>query len=281
MNEAKIHLPQARNLFREADPRLLHGWRSLDYELERPLSDVQIDTKFDFRTEIGPGRDPDACSPTLRRYHKLLWSKALPDGRDFTLSDASWSQYLYHSSDLGEFRMTSDTIAATYTLRQNRAVRRILADFPEEDHAAFRAKAFTIAGFLIFPANTPGRTGRTINQDRGCDPLISDRIDLTLECIRRHYLGEPSPLASTLSRYADFFTLFGGFSDYVDFFLLNDLVGEDASTVRFFLPLNFDGSGLPADADAYRAYRERVLEFLDARSRRIEAFAKAVQPKGQ
>jgi hypothetical protein len=35
-------------------------------QLEQPLSDVQIDTTFDFRTEIGPGRDPDACSPTLR-----------------------------------------------------------------------------------------------------------------------------------------------------------------------------------------------------------------------
>ena len=248
---------------------------------ERPRSNMQIDTTFDFRTEIGPGRDPDACSPTLRRYHKLLWSKALPDGRDFTLSNASWSQYLHHRSDLGEFRMTSDTIAATYTLRQNPAVRRILAAFPEEDHAAFRAKSYTIAGFLIFPANTPGRTGRTINQDRGCDPRISDRIDLTLECIRRHYLGQPSPLTSTLARYADFFDLFGGFADYVEFFLLNDLVSQDASMVRFFLPLNFDASGLPADADAYRAYRERMLAFLDARSRRIEAFAKTAKSKGQ
>ena len=70
---------------------------------------MQINTAFDFRTEIGPGRDPDAYSPTLRRYHKLLWSKTFPDGRDFTLSDASWSRYLHHRSDLGEFRMTSDT----------------------------------------------------------------------------------------------------------------------------------------------------------------------------
>jgi hypothetical protein len=156
--------------------------------------------------------------------------------------------------------MTSDTIAATYTLRQNPAV----GEFSPPSgrgSAAFRAKAYTIAGFLIFPANTPGRSGRTINQDRGCDPRISDRIDLTLECIRRHYLGQPSPLASTLLRYADFFTLFGDFSGYVDFFLLNDLVNQDASAVRFFLPLNFDASGLPADADAYRAYREACWRF--------------------
>lgn len=245
------------------------------------MSDGQIDTNFDFRTEIGPGRDPDACSPTLRRYHKLLWSKTLPDGRDFILSDASWSQYLYHKSDLGEFRMTSDGIAATYTLRKNPTVRKLLESFSDDEHEAFRRRASTIAGFLIFPANTAGKKGRTINQDRGCDLRISDRIDLTLECIRRHYLGQPSPLASTLARYADFFALFGNFSDYVEFFLLNDLVSENASTVRFFLPLNFDASGLPADADAYRAYRERLLAFLDARNRRIGAYAAAVLSRDQ
>ena len=234
---------------------------------------MQIDTSFDFRTEIGPGRDPDACSPTLRRYHKLLWSKALPNGGHFTLSDASWGQYLYHRSDLGEFRMTSDGIAATFTLRKNPEVRKILAHFADDEHQAFRTKASTIAGFLIFPANTPGKQGRTINQDRGCNLRINDRIDLTLECIRRHYLGQPSPLALTLARYADFFALFGVFSDYVDFFLLNDLVCQNASEVKFFLPLNFDASALPPDANAYRSYRERMLEFLEARSRRIEAWA--------
>jgi hypothetical protein len=38
---------------------------------------------------------------------------------------------------------------------------------------------------------------------------------LTLECIRRHYLDEPSPLSDTLARYADFFGLFGDFAGYV------------------------------------------------------------------
>ena len=35
------------------------------------------------------GKDPDVCSPTLRQYHKLLWSKALPGGRPFDLDDTS------------------------------------------------------------------------------------------------------------------------------------------------------------------------------------------------
>lgn len=37
-----------------------------------------IDTAFDFRTDTAPGKDPDSHSPTLRRYHQLLWSK--PEG---------------------------------------------------------------------------------------------------------------------------------------------------------------------------------------------------------
>jgi integrase len=39
-----------------------------------------IDTTFDFRSDTPPGLDPDTYSPTLRRYHRLLWSKPLPSG---------------------------------------------------------------------------------------------------------------------------------------------------------------------------------------------------------
>ena len=52
---------------------------------------------------------------------------------------------------------------------------------------------------------------------------IKDRFDLTVECIRRHYCGKPSPLNDTLARYADFFGLFGGFQGYVEHFLLPGL----------------------------------------------------------
>ena len=57
-----------------------------------------------------------------------------------------------------------------------------------------------------------------------------------MECIRRQYLGETSPLAEVLSRYGDFFALFEDFEGYVDFFLLQDLVSDGLSSVRFFMP---------------------------------------------
>jgi hypothetical protein len=38
-----------------------------------------IDTSFDFRVDAR-GKDPDSHSPTLRKYHKRLWSRTLPGG---------------------------------------------------------------------------------------------------------------------------------------------------------------------------------------------------------
>ena len=99
----------------------------------------------------------------------------------------------------------------------------------------------------------------TINGARGFHPRIKDRFDLTLECIRRHYLDEPSPLSDTLARYADFFGLFGDFAGYVDFFHLQDLVNEVTSTVKFFMPFeDFTASPLPGTLDVYGyVYRHR------------------------
>jgi len=99
--------------------------------------------------------------------------------------------------------------------------------FPEEENEAFRTIGYTIGGMMIFPANrVDGK--HTINVMRGFTRQIADRFDLTLECIRRHYLGQSSPLGETLLRYRDFFSLFDDFSGYVDFFALQDLLAEDA-----------------------------------------------------
>ena len=35
-------------------------------------SATHIDVTFDFRRDTPEGGDPDALSPTLRRYHRLL-----------------------------------------------------------------------------------------------------------------------------------------------------------------------------------------------------------------
>src|SRR5215831_8719262 len=75
-----------------------------------------IDITFDFRSDTRPGLDPDTHSLTLRTYHQLLWSKALPSGAQFALDvGASPPYYLRHRSELGGFRLSSDTVVPTYS----------------------------------------------------------------------------------------------------------------------------------------------------------------------
>jgi hypothetical protein len=228
---------------------------------------MRIDTSFDFRADAA-GRDPDAYSPTLRRYHRRLWSKPLPCGRPFHLNDNVPGAYLHHRSELGEFFLSSDSVIPTFTRWVS--LRHIVGLFPEEENEAFRSIGYTIGGMMVFPGNRiDGK--QTINGARGFNRKIADRFDLTLECIRRHYLGEDSPLAETLSRYRAFFALFRDFSGYVDFFVLQDLVTRDCASVNFFMPFDdFKTPSAPKDVDAYASYRARSIAFVKARNRRID-----------
>ena len=226
-----------------------------------------IDITFDFRSDTSPGKDPDTHSPTLRRYHRRLWSKPLPSGARFELDDTNPRIYLHHRSELGEFFLSSDAVIPSF--RKERRLSPIFEQLPTEELADFRRAGYTIGGMMIFPGNkVDGKM--TINAQRGCHPRIKDRFDLTVECIRRYYRGEWSPLDNTLERYADFFALFGDFRGYVEFFLLQDLVTEDCSEVKLFLPLNdFMPWPVPASVDEYAAYQLRALDFINARNSRI------------
>ena len=128
---------------------------------------------------------------------------------------------------------------------------------------------YTIGGMMIFPAKRISGK-QTINGARGLTRSIADRIDLTLECIRRHYLGQASPLDRTLTRYTDFFELFDNIRGYVDFFLLQDLMSDDYLSVKFFMPFdNFKPPSVPQDIDTYREFRRRSIDFIKARNQRI------------
>lgn len=227
---------------------------------------MAIDIAFDFRTDA-KGRDPDSHSRTLRLYHQLLWSKPLPCGASFNLSATTPGAYLHHRSSLGEFWLASDSVIPTFTRWS--ALKPITEQCLEQENEAFRTVAYTIGAMMVFPGNRiDGKP--TLNGDRGFNRRISDRFDLTLECIRRYYLNEESPLAATLSRYADFFSLFGNFHGYVGFFLLEDLVTNGFS-VKFFMPFDdFRPPSVPKDLNTYKEYRRRSIDFIDARNARIK-----------
>ena len=230
-----------------------------------------IDISFDVRSDTPPGKDPDYYSPTLRRYHQLLWSKPLPGGGGFDLTTTTRGIYLHHHSELGEFGLSSDTIIHSYSRWPK--LRHIIEQIPSEETEEFIRLGSTIGAKVVFPGfQVDGKM--TINQHRGCHPSIRDRFDLTLECIRRHYANEPSPLSATLSRYGEFFALFRDFEGYVDFFLLQDLVDAQAS-IRWWMPFDdFVGSPVPEDLETYVEYRAAAMEFVEARNRRIAAWAR-------
>lgn len=226
-----------------------------------------IDITFDFRMDTPPGKDPDALSPTLRRYHKVLWSKPLPSGVAFELDDTTPHYYLQHRSEVGEFFLSSDAVIPTFSREPH--LSHIINQIPIEEREAFSGISYTIGGMMVFPGNRVDRK-MTINGARGFHPRIKDRFDLTVECIRRHYRNEFSPLSDTLARYADFFRLFGDFWGYVEFFLLQDLVTEDCSAVRFLTPFDdFKTSPLPESMDAYIVYRQLAVDFIKERNQRI------------
>lgn len=228
-----------------------------------------IDTAFDVRWDAR-GKDPDAHSPTLRRYHQALWSKRLPGGSMFDLDDR-----LHHASELGEFWLSSDAITNTYSRWTRPAwLRAVVEQVPEGDVRAFYDLGCTIGAYLVFPfpKQVDGVWRRSINQERGTNHEIRDRFDLTLECIRRHYLGEWSPL-KTLALHSDFFSLFGSFRGYVDHFLLNDLA-DDTGTIQFYLPFDsFGRDALPASVAEYGEIMRRSMGFVRARNQRIAEYA--------
>ncbi|MBF0233625.1 MAG: hypothetical protein HQK65_11380, partial [Desulfamplus sp.] len=191
-----------------------------------------VDTNFDFRNDTPINKDPDIYNNTLKIYHKMLWSKLLPGGSEFTLEE---KKYLYHKSQLGEFYLGSDAI--THSYKNAKSLSTIVGKIPDVAEILFN-QGCKIAAYTIFPSKKINGK-MTINQARGVNPKIKDRFDLTLECIRLFYEGEPNPLTDVFNRYDNFFSLFENFKGYVEFFLFQDLVGKDFSSIKFHLP--FDG----------------------------------------
>jgi hypothetical protein len=231
---------------------------------------LPIDVSFNFYSDSG-GKDPDSHSPTLKKYHKLLWSKPLPSGKIFTLTDTDSSSYLTYSSAQNEISLSSDSISNSY--RDKKALSSITSELSKEVEE-FRNIGSTIGGYILFPGKKiDGKM--TINGARGFNQKIADRFDLTLECIRLHYLGKTNSLQEVLDQNSSFFKLFESFAGYVDFFLLQDLVSPNYESINFFTPIKqiFESSPLPATQAEYQQYMKRSTSFTAKRNERIKAWS--------
>jgi hypothetical protein len=228
-----------------------------------------VNIEYDFRADSNGG-DVDKYSATLRKYHKILWSKPLPNGNYFSLDDSKDDVYLCYKTESQEYFLSSDSIVHTY-YRWKRT-ENIIKQIPENEINDFLNIAYTIGGYIIFPSNKVNNLS-TINMERGTNQKIDDRFDLTLECIRRYYDGEKSPLAETLERYDNFFKLFIDFKSYCDFFLLQDLTLENYKKIKFFLPFDeFQVGQYPKNIEDYYKYKINSIEFNKNRNKRIKEY---------
>ena len=226
--------------------------------------DTSTDINYDFRKDAN-GKDPDQHSPNLRKYHKFLWRKPLSNGDIFALDDSIPGIYLRHTSNLGNFDMSSDSVIPTFS--KWKRMEHIVKELPRNGIEQFVHDAYCIGGMMIFPNNkVHGKP--TMNGERGFSRIIGDRMDLTLECIKRYYMGDHSPMNGTISRYEDFLKLFNNFRGYVQFFLLDDMVNIDYYNVKFFNAFNsFITDPYPKEVNEYSAYIENTTSYIKVRSR--------------
>jgi len=121
--------------------------------------------------------------------------------------------------------------------------------------------AGTIAGELFFPCREIDKK-KTINVCRGSIFGLKDMVYPLLESIRRYYDKETEyyPLKDDIKRYAYFFDRFGSFGEYIEYNLLQDYE---------LLPKRF-----PRNEKELVDFWKGSIEFLEARLRRIEEYAK-------
>ena len=233
-----------------------------------------VDFTFNYKKDDGVGdRDPDKYSLQMKKDHCELWSKQLPVANYGKLElTPQWDRIIAYVNG-AYFDFGCDSITNCYCnrdstaeLRKDKEVVALIEQYKEAD--------YVIGSSLIFPLHRDdGKVRWTINQARGCLRKISDRIDLTLECIRVFYLDKNqwTPLRSCFINYSRFFDWFGDFENYVKFFFLDDLVSKDYKTVVGFTDaLDFEHAMPTSSIEEYKEYIRRNIEFIKKRNKRIK-----------
>ena len=212
--------------------------------------------------------DPDRYSKKLKEAHSILWSKALPNGEKLELFVKN--NRIYSKGEYS-FDFAPDSITNSY---KNRTSLKIILNNSKKLEE-YNELDYTIGSSIIFPIKDDnGKSNRTINQERGCNRLISDRFDYTLECIRLFYADNSiyTPLRDCFLRYERFFNLFVDFEGYVKFFFLDDLVDKEYKKVISFTgDIDFNNP-IPYTLEEYDYYLMNNIEFIKKRNRRIKEY---------
>lgn len=232
------------------------------------------------------GVDPDSQSKKLHEFHKALWSKKLPCGKNWDLISKRGKGYYFTWNDgVADRNYSSDSLLNSFRWRGLKPLLEQVKNHIENDLKLdyhkwledYIRKLYMMGGMIIFPT----RRG-SINIIRAFTK-VNDRVDLTFECIRRFYIGEKSPMTKCLEKDKPFFDLFGDFKGYVDFFLLQDIVSDDYKHVKNLLGEReycddfFKTKGedtVPKNVDEYMQWHDNLIDFVEKRNKRIEKWVK-------
>ncbi len=235
--------------------------------------------------------DPDGKSESLKAKHQKIWSKELPNKEEMKLMVGKPSDLTKDGKKFDlkwerkgkDIRYSSDTIFTCFIRSDQGDIFREVLDYlkGEQNYLVYiegylRECYRNIGSFTIFPTFPKEHS---INFVRGGgNEKIRDRFDLTLECIRRYYEAQESPLSSVLNFNREFLDLFENFTGYVDFFCLQDLVNGDYTHVRDlmrggFVNENSFENPFPQNVIEYKQWMENQLEFVQKRTKRINQTA--------
>ena len=244
----------------------------------------EIDVNRKLNEGIAEGQDADKLSHELKQYHLTIWNARGIELGLFECFDDAKNRIIIVGQGK-EIIVTPDSITNIFWTSGRKFAgemeKAIIARYRQEDaeiEAMRRAYVekidYTIGSSLVFPVASNGHPIRaSMNAARGLNYSVHDRMDLTLECIKRFYEGQTEgyPLIKTLNKSKDFFDLFKGFRQYVDFFFLNDLVDENYNIVGFNPPVSFN-TPFPLTREDYKKYLQDNLTFIKKRNERIDAW---------
>jgi len=218
------------------------------------------------------GSNPNTDSETLRKYHRLLWNRELPNGQLMELEWGGSDNRLFLWNGM---KFASEYLTTAFIGRWSDSPFQGVLDAVVDSTPDYRSYVEgylhdfnTIGGFVILPVQLIGL--RRVFTMKSRKPLHG-RWDLMLECIRRHYAGEDNLLSDACRRDIEFLNLFVDFEGYVQFFYLQDCLDSATGKVKFWIgDGDLRNDTLPRDVEEYRKWIEAQREFVKARNIRIE-----------
>ena len=199
-------------------------------------------------------KDADIDNPDLRISMQELYGRK---GFDF-----GKVRYIFYDKD-EKNHYIPDAYSPYTTLDGNYASKMPFRHKAVENNKELADRCYFLAGTIasefFFPAHK--LDGCTINVVRSRSP-INDMLYPMLEGIRKYYEKECGdyPLKNDIERYGYFFDNFASFEEYTEYNLLQD---------HGLLPKKF-----PTNESELVEFWSKSVDFLEARSRRIEEYAR-------